>query len=109
MLMSMCSAATSGGSATPSGTRSGWPRASAQREILAQRVALGIRLPHEDAAQVGVAAEGDAEHVVHLTFEPVGAAPQRHDRVDSELALGIEFHFDAQVGPACQGAQVVDH
>src|SRR5207302_9622999 len=53
--------------------------------------------------------EGDAEHVERLALEPVGAAPQRHDRVDGEVALGIELHFDAQIGTAGQRAQPVHH
>src|SRR5262249_5997237 len=44
------------------------------REVLAQRMALVIRR-HQDPAQVGVAVEGDAEHVVHLALEPVRSLP----------------------------------
>ena len=40
--------------------------------VLAQRVADPV-LGHEDAGQVGVAVEADAEHVVHLALHRLGA------------------------------------
>src|SRR5262249_11003430 len=52
---------------------------AAQRVVLAQRVA-GELLRQEDAAQVGVALEDDAVHVVDLALEPVGPPPQRERR-----------------------------
>ena len=35
-----------------------------------------VLLPHQDAAQVGVSVERDAEHVVALALEPIGARVQ---------------------------------
>src|SRR5207247_9441195 len=64
---------------------------AAQREVFAQRVAFGVRLPHQDAPQVGMAAERDAEHVVDLALQPVGAPPQRDDRVARQVATRLEL------------------
>src|SRR5206468_11060575 len=57
--------------------------------------------------QVGVAAEGDAEHVVDLAFQPIGPRPERRYRINREVAAGVELDFDAQVGAALQAAQEV--
>ena len=56
------------------------------RVILAQRMALEA-VVQQDAAQVRVAVEGDAEHVVHLALEPVGPLPHRHERVDARVVV----------------------
>src|SRR5262249_5004828 len=53
--------------------------AAAHRIVLAQREGCEL-VRHQDAAQVGVAVEDDAIHVVDFTLHPVGAAPQRVDR-----------------------------
>src|SRR5512134_1887203 len=42
--------------------------------VLAQRVALEL-LVEEQAAEIGMALEADAEHVPHLALEPVGDGP----------------------------------
>src|SRR6185295_18047083 len=57
------------------------------RVVLAQRVAheLGV---HEDAPQIGVAAEADAVQVVGLALEPVHARPDRRDAVEAAVLLG---------------------
>src|SRR5574342_655924 len=54
-------------------------------EVLAQREADPV-LGQEHAALVGVPHEVDAEHVVLLALEPVGAAPHEGGRGD----LGVE-------------------
>ena len=55
--------------------------AGQQREVLAQRVALELgRQVH--VAQVGVAGEPDAEHLVGLALVPVGAGVDRDPAVD---------------------------
>src|SRR5688500_12748594 len=51
--------------------------AAAEREVLPQRIAFLVLLPHEDAAQVRMPLESDAEHVEALALEPVGALPDR--------------------------------
>jgi len=62
--------------------------------VLAERVADPVVGQH-DAAQVGVAGEGDAEEVVDLALEPVGALPdpgeRRHHRVGA-VGLHLELH-----------------
>src|SRR6185295_4503884 len=53
-------------------------------EVLAQRVSRPV-FRHEDAAEVGMAVEADAEEVEHLSLHPVGVPPERrqarHHRV----------------------------
>src|SRR5262245_11056746 len=51
---------------------------AAHRVVLAQRVS-GELVRHQDAAQVGMALEDDAVHVVDLALHPVGALPDRRD------------------------------
>src|SRR6266478_5347145 len=51
---------------------------SCQREILAQRE-IGIAFPHQNAAQVRMAAKTDAHHVVNLPFVPISRAPDAND------------------------------
>ena len=62
-----------------------------QQEVLAQREALVVGR-HVDAAQVAVALEDDAEHVVGLALGPLGAVPEegdrRHARVVARQAVG---------------------
>src|SRR5206468_5057331 len=45
---------------------------AAQREILPQRIPFLVLLPHQDATQVGMPVEADAEHVVALPLHPIG-------------------------------------
>src|SRR5206468_12288561 len=77
-------------------------------EVLPQRVTFGVGLPHEDAAQIGMTAESDPEHVVRLPLQPVGAPPQRHDGVDGQVPARVEFDLDPQLGAAREGSQLVD-
>src|SRR5829696_8843904 len=44
-------------------------------------------IPGEDAAEVGVVEEDDAEHVVDLALHPLGAGPDAGDAV--ELQTGV--------------------
>src|SRR5436309_9019131 len=53
-------------------------------EVLAQRVSRPV-LRHEDAAEVGVALEDDAEEVEDLALLPVGVAPQAGHRGDDRI------------------------
>src|SRR5262249_33446991 len=58
-----------------------------ERLTLADRVVLAQRMPdelgvHEDAAQVRVTRETDAEHVPHLAFRPQRTPPHAADRRD---------------------------
>ena len=52
-----------------------------QREVLAERMA-DEAVVGEDAAQVRVAAEQDAEQVERLALEPVGARPDVDHGID---------------------------
>src|SRR5207237_3945322 len=47
---------------------------SAQRKILAQWKPLPVLLPHQQASQVRMPNEANAEHVEALALEPIGAA-----------------------------------
>src|SRR6476646_1285939 len=44
-----------------------------EREVLPQGEALLVLLPHQDAAQIWMSLEADAEHVVALPLHPIGA------------------------------------
>src|SRR5206468_6053003 len=51
----------------------GATEAPPQREILPQWESFLVLLPHQDAAQVRMSVELDAEHVVALPLHPIGA------------------------------------
>src|SRR6266446_4888699 len=53
--------------------------AAGQREILAQWK-IGIAVPHQDPAQIGMTTEADAHHIVDLAFMPIRRAPNGGDR-----------------------------
>ena len=74
--------------------------------VLAQRVALEA-LVAEDAPQVRVAGEAQAEHVVGLALEPVGGLPDRDQRGEHRVGLG-ERHLEAQARGAPHRVEVVD-
>ncbi len=61
----------------------------------------------EDAAQVRVAPEGDAEQVPDLALGPVGAAVEVADRVDGLVLGQVHLHLHAVV--LLPGPQQVDH
>ena len=68
-----------------------------QREVLAQRVALELRR-QVHVAQVGVAGEGDAEHLVGLPLVPVGAGVDGEPRLDRHRVVGdVDLQRDADV------------
>jgi hypothetical protein len=70
--------------------------AGEQREVLAQRVALEVRR-QVHVAQVGVAVEPDAVHLVTFTLVPVGAGEHRRPRVDHGRVVGnvgLDGHAD---------------
>src|SRR5690606_19388266 len=77
-------------------------------EVLAQRVALVVVF-HQDAPQVGMAFEADAEHVVDLPFVPGRGGPDGR-RAGKALAhpvgqLGLE---DKALAHAASGVDAVD-
>src|SRR3990170_5654320 len=53
----------------------------AQGMVLAQRVSDPV-VGHQNPAQVGMAAEGDAEHVIHLPLVPVGGRVDGFQAID---------------------------
>src|SRR5687768_17830887 len=65
---------------------------AAERVVLAQRVAAEA-VPREDAAEVGVADEDDAEHVVDLALHPLGAGPDAGDAVELEARVAVLEHL----------------
>ena len=72
--------------------------AGQQREVLAQRVALELRR-QVHVAQVGVAGEGDAEHLVGLPLVPVGAGVDGEPGVDGHRVVGdVDLERDARRG-----------
>src|SRR5262245_52069570 len=68
---------------------------AAHRVVLAHRVS-GKLFRHQDAAQVGVALEDDAVHVVDLALHPVGAFPQRRDRRQPRVGV-VDPRLDDQL------------
>jgi hypothetical protein len=76
--------------APPSNT---WP---AQREVLSQGEAFAILLPHENTPQVGVSAEANAEHVVALALEPIGALEHGPHTVGFEWRARRDLGFEAK-------------
>src|SRR5215510_11972879 len=75
-------------------------------EVLAQRMARPV-LRHEEAAQVRVAIEGDAEEVVRPALLPVGVAPHAgHRHHHWIVALGADLQDEAMA--VAIGVEVVD-
>src|SRR5665647_601790 len=77
------------------------------RVAFAQRVAFES-LVHQDAAQVGVPGEGDAEHVEDLALEPVGVLPQPGERIDDRVRAG-QGDLEPEAPVAAQGKKMIDH
>ena len=78
-----------------------------QVEVLAQREALVVGR-HVDAAQVAVALERDAEHVVGLALHPLGALPHERDRRDARVVARQAVGDDPQPVRRRGAPQVVD-
>src|SRR5262245_18283815 len=53
-------------------------------EVLAQRMSRPV-LRHEDAAEIGMAAELDTEEIEGLALLPVGMAPDTRDALDHRI------------------------
>ena len=79
----------------------------ASRVLLAQRVTLPMRR-RENAAQVRMSLEVDAEHVVRLAFVPVGYRVDARDGRHARILLG-QRRLDPQVRVVGQGNQVIKH
>src|SRR5579871_1817809 len=75
--------------------------------------AQGVRRPvhwHQDAAQVGMTLEGDAEEIVDLAFVPVRAWPHTRYRRHRWVVLTplAYAHLQAQLALVGQRKQVID-
>src|SRR5919107_1369829 len=68
-------------------------------EALEQRVVVEVVLPHVRSAQVGMAREGDPEHVVGLPLVPVGRRVDAGDRPYNGL-VSLDRGPDPHRGPA---------
>src|SRR5665213_461192 len=84
----------------------GAAEAATQRKILAQRIALAIRLPHQNATQIGVPSERDAEHVEALALEPIRGFVDRPHAVDCERRALVERDLHAQEATERERAQM---
>jgi hypothetical protein len=75
--------------------------------ILAERMAHpGGR--HEEAPQVGMACEGDAEHVPGLALIPICRRPDI-DHTRQRRVLTVKRHLDAHIGIAFIGEELIDN
>ena len=77
------------------------------QEVLAQREALVVGR-HVDAAQVAVALEDEAEHVVRLSLGPLGAVPQEGDRRQPRIVARQAVADDPQPVGRERRPQVID-
>ena len=71
-----------------------------------QRV-VAEALLRQQRAQVRVAVEDDAEHLVRLALVPVGGGPEVADRRDVRVVVRAA-HLHRQRVPVREGVQVVD-
>jgi hypothetical protein len=71
-------------------------------------VPLGVVVGHEDAPQIRVPPEGDAEEVVDLALQPVGGVPERHHGVDLQR-IHREQALHPQRPPVRDGPELIDH
>ena len=58
-------------------------------DVIAAHGMVGELVPHQDAAQVGVAVEDDAEEVEDLALLELGAAPDRRERGQMDAGVAI--------------------
>jgi hypothetical protein len=65
-------------------------------------------LGHEDAGEVGVIGERDAEHVVHLALHRLGAGIQVEQRGDGGV-VGGHLHAQPDALAPFEAQQVDDH
>ena len=58
------------------------------RKVLSQRVTLVIILRHQNAPEIGMTGKMNTHHVVHFSFQKVGALPDSSDRRNRGIILG---------------------
>src|SRR6266516_4548720 len=74
--------------------------------IFAQRVTLPI-LGHQNAAQIRMPSETNAEHVENFALEVVGARPHRSERFDGRISA-VQANFQPNALFVRDGKQMVD-
>ena len=80
---------------------------AARRVLLAQRVPLPPRR-HQQAMEVGVAGDADAEHVPELALVPVGGGPHAGHRRPRCGSVLRQRHLEAHVRVPAVGDEVVE-
>src|SRR5580700_8455845 len=75
--------------------------------VLAQRMSLE-RIVHQDAAQVGMSLEDDAEHVEAFALEPVRRAPNSNHAVDPRIGA-VDANLDADAMRQVERVELIDH
>ena len=76
-------------------------------EVFAQGV-VWIGFPHQNAAQAGVAFEGDSHKVVCLAFEPIRALIDRAKGGQFGLFLAVAHRNEADIILLCVRIEMVD-
>src|SRR5262245_49297231 len=79
--------------------------AAIERKLLAERM-VGVVVRHQDAPEVGMTREDDAEHVVGLALVPLRGGPDPGDRRHRPERLGPQLQPQPVVPR--QAVQVVD-
>src|ERR1051326_6843856 len=67
-----------------------------KRKILPQWIPLLVLLPHQQRAQIRMASEADAEHVVALPLQPVRRSVYAPDTGNLERRTLLEQHLEAE-------------
>ena len=75
-------------------------------EVLSKRM-VGIAVPHENAAQVGVIRKLDAHHVINLALVPIGSWPDIRNCGDGAIVLA-DRDFEAEVHAILHGVKLVN-
>src|SRR3954468_3144857 len=79
---------------------------TAKGKVLPQRIPFLVLLPHQQSAQIGVAREADAEHVVALPLHPIGGAVDAPYARHLEGHAFLEQHLEAEKAPEWQRPKV---
>ena len=81
-------------------------RFAAKREILPQRK-IRIAFPHQNPAQIGMAAKPDAHHVVDFALVPIRRAPHADDGRQFGFFLA-DAGFEPQFATVREAAQMIN-
>jgi hypothetical protein len=69
---------------------------------------VGITLPHDDAAQVGVAGKADTHHVPDLALVPIGGRPNVADGARGRFIVADGDRLETQVQIVRERVKLVD-